>query len=50
MVACERVRPPDVRIVGILDTEHDGRVAHMADIDLAAADERDAGRRAGRAR
>jgi hypothetical protein len=34
---------PDVRVIRVLNSEHDGRVADVADVDLAAADERDAG-------
>ena len=49
MVASERLSPPNVRIVGILDPQHNGGIAHMADVDLATPNEGDACRGAGRA-
>lgn len=38
---------PDVGVVRVLHAEHDGRVAHVADVDLAPTDEGDAGRCSG---
>ncbi len=49
MVACERLGPPNVRVVGVLHAQHDSGVAHMADVNLAATYESDAGRGARRA-
>ena len=39
----ERLGPPDVRVVLVLVPQHDGAVAHVANVDLAPPDEGDAG-------
>ena len=49
VISGQRFCSPKVRVFGMLNSENDGRVANVADVDLAAADEGNAGRCAGSA-
>ena len=50
MIDGERIRPPNVRVLRVLNTEDDGGIADMTHVDLAPPDKGDGGGCAGGAR